>query len=87
MILFNKFPNGDFVSNPQTGAVPHCRGIGIDLTLVDQDLKELDMGTDFDDFTSKAYHGDLEISQEAQKTNCTSKLNPIGGIHQLKTTQ
>jgi len=65
--LFNKFPNGDFVSDPQTGAVPHCRGIAIDLTLVDQDLKELDMGTDFDDFTSKAYHGNLEISQEAQK--------------------
>ena len=65
--LFNKFPDGDFVSNPKTGAIPHCRGIAVDLTLIDKAGKELDMGTKFDDFTPKAYHGNKKISKEAQK--------------------
>jgi D-alanyl-D-alanine dipeptidase len=65
--LFDKFPNGDFVSNPDGGCIPHCRGIAIDLTLLDKGDNELDMGTGFDNFTSKAYHGDIEVSAVAQK--------------------
>ena len=35
---------------------PHTtRGIAVDLTLTKNDI-ELDMGTDFDDFTEKAFH-------------------------------
>ena len=67
-ILFNKFPGGDFVSNPKTGAIPHCRGIAIDLTLVNAaNYEELEMGTEFDNFTAKAFHANTEISLEAQK--------------------
>ena len=65
--LFDNFPSGDFVSNPKTGAVPHCRGIAIDLTLIDENGIELDMGTKFDDFSSKSYHANQEVSVEAQK--------------------
>jgi D-alanyl-D-alanine dipeptidase len=65
--LFNKFPDGGFVSNPKTGSVPHCRGVAVDLTLIDEDGKELDMGTDFDNFTDLAKHGSTKISKEAQK--------------------
>ena len=25
-----------FISNPATGAIPHCRGIAVDLTLTDE---------------------------------------------------
>lgn len=64
--LYDKFP-GDYVSNPQTGAVPHCRGVAIDLTLIDQGGNELDMGTKFDDFSNKAHHGAKNISIQAQK--------------------
>ena len=46
--LFAKFPDGGFISNPATGSVPHCRGVAVDLTLIDQSGRELDMGTDFD---------------------------------------
>lgn len=35
----------------------HPKGLAVDLTLVHGDGSELDMGTDFDDFGSKAYHG------------------------------
>lgn len=64
--MFNKFP-GDFVSNPEDGVVPHCRGVGIDLTLTDLQGNELDMGSDFDEFTDIAYHNCDKISAEAQK--------------------
>lgn len=65
--LFDAFPEGEFVSNPKTGAVPHCRGVAVDLTLTDEKGNELDMGTEFDDFTEKSYHANNEISAQAQK--------------------
>lgn len=65
--LFNKYPDGEFVSNPQTGSIPHCRGVAVDLTLIDENGKELDMGTEFDNFTEIAHHGSLNVSQEAQR--------------------
>ncbi len=65
--LFDNFPNGGFVSNPQTGSIPHCRGVAVDLTLIDMDGKELDMGTEFDNFTDLSKHGSTAISKEAQR--------------------
>jgi D-alanyl-D-alanine dipeptidase len=64
--MYEKFP-GDFVSNPESGVIPHCRGVAIDLTLVDQNGIELDMGSDFDEFSEIAYHNCYKISPEAQK--------------------
>ena len=52
--LWNFCPNKDFLSDPAKGS-PHTRGIAVDLTLV-KNKKELDMGTDFDDFSEKAFH-------------------------------
>ena len=66
-ILFNHMPDPEYVSHPQTGARPHCRGIAIDLTLIDQYDNELEMGTHFDDFRSLAHHGNDQISEQAQK--------------------
>ncbi len=68
--MFDKFPddgeNGGFVSNPKTGSIPHCRGVAIDLTLVDKSGNELDMGSDFDEFTELAFHDCTNISPEAK---------------------
>ena len=64
--LWNDTPNPDFLSNPETGAVPHCRGVAVDLNLVKEAGIELDMGTKFDSFTKLSYHGNMEISKEAQ---------------------
>lgn len=64
--MFNKFP-GDFVSNPENGAIPHCRGVAIDLTLCNSSGEELDMGTDFDEFSELAFHNCSSISIEAQR--------------------
>lgn len=64
--MYEKFP-GDFVSNPASGVVPHCRGVAIDLTLTDLQGNELEMGTNFDDFSDLAFHNCDKISTEAQR--------------------
>ena len=68
--MFNKFLGDEakdgFVSNPANGAIPHCRGVAIDLTLVDKNNKELEMGSDFDEFSELAFHDFAEISDEAK---------------------
>jgi len=65
--LWDDNPDPNFISNPQTGAVTHCRGVAIDLNLIDKNGKELDMGTGFDAFTPLSFHGNIEISPDAQK--------------------
>lgn len=64
--LFEKYPEGGFISNPETGSIPHCRGIAIDLTLMDKNNQELDMGTEFDHFSELAYHDSLTVELSAQ---------------------
>jgi D-alanyl-D-alanine dipeptidase len=69
--MFNKFPSNDpkggFISNPTGGVIPHCRGVAVDLTLADLDGNELEMGTDFDEFSELAFHNCDKISTEAQR--------------------
>lgn len=69
--MFDKFPSDDptggFISSPKNGVIPHCRGAAIDLTLCDFDGNELDMGTDFDEFTDLAFHNCEKISVSAQR--------------------
>jgi D-alanyl-D-alanine dipeptidase len=52
--LWEKVPDPRFVSDPKKGSM-HNRGAAVDLTLVDQNGKELDMGTKFDYFGKEAY--------------------------------
>lgn len=47
-------PDERYVANPNKGSM-HNRGMAVDLTIVDKDGNELDMGTGFDDFTPKAH--------------------------------
>lgn len=68
--MHEKF-SGDFVSNPQSGSVPHCRGVAVDLTLVDCNGKELEMGSDFDEFSELAFHDCSKISDQAKKNRRT----------------
>ena len=63
--LWNFDPNPDFLSNPKKGS-PHTKGIAIDLTLIDFQGNELDMGTEFDDFTKNAYHLSKDIKKQVK---------------------
>jgi D-alanyl-D-alanine dipeptidase len=65
--LWDFNPDPEFLSEPGKGSCPHCRGVAVDLTLIDAAGKPLEMGTGFDDFTLKSHHGNGEVSLEAQK--------------------
>lgn len=65
-ILWNHTPDPDFLAPPERGSA-HSRGIAVDITLIDADGNDLDMGTAFDAFTPLSYHGDLTISAAAQR--------------------
>ncbi len=54
--LWQLCPNDKYVMPPSKGSV-HTRGIAVDLTLVDANGNDLDMGSSFDDFTEKSHHG------------------------------
>ena len=69
--LWNHTPDPDFLSQPGVGSTPHCRGVAIDLTLVDKQGNELDMGTAFDAFTPLSHHASTEISPSAQQNRFT----------------
>lgn len=64
--MWKIFPNAKYVANPSKGSI-HNRGGALDLTLVDKNGKELDMGTPFDFFGKEAAHAftdltDLQLS-------------------------
>ncbi len=58
--------NPSYVANPKTGSV-HNRGKAVDLTLVDLDGNELEMGTGFDFFGPKAGHNYKRLSTKILK--------------------
>ena len=64
--LWDHTPNPDFIADPKKGS-PHSRGVAIDLTLIDDNEKELEMGTAFDNFTKLAFHGNMSIPKICQK--------------------
>ena len=65
--LWNHTPNENFIAHPKKGS-PHSRGAAIDLTLVNKNNNELDMGTGFDSFSSKSFHGNTKISFDKLET-------------------
>lgn len=53
--MWELVPNPDYVANPVRGSI-HNRGCAIDITLVDENNKELDFGTAFDHFGPESSH-------------------------------
>ena len=43
-VLWNHTPDPEFLADPRRGS-PHSRGVAVDLTLIDGDGRELEMGT------------------------------------------
>ena len=52
--LWEVCPNPTYVANPNNGYSSHSRGNTIDMTLVDANGIELEMPTEFDDFSTRA---------------------------------
>lgn len=52
--LWEIYPDDTYVANPNLGFSNHSRGNAVDVTLVDSFGRELNMPTEFDDFSGKA---------------------------------
>jgi D-alanyl-D-alanine dipeptidase len=58
--------NPSYVADPAKGSI-HNRGGAVDITLVDRNGKELDMGTPFDHFGIEASHNYTQLSKKVKK--------------------
>lgn len=65
-------PNADYVADPKRGSI-HNRGGAIDITLVDKDGKELEMGTTFDFFGPEASHNYQDLPNKIKKNRAYLK--------------
>ena len=61
--MWKILPGTHYVANPAKGS-KHNRGAAVDLTLVDAQGKELNMGTPFDFFGKEAHHTYTQDSKE-----------------------
>ncbi len=61
--LWDKVPNPDYVTPPAKGSM-HSRGAAVDLTIVDKNGKELDMGTAYDFFGKEAHYDYTKLPQK-----------------------
>jgi D-alanyl-D-alanine dipeptidase len=59
-------PDARFVAPPYKGSKPG-RGAAVDLTLVDRQGRELDMGTDHDEFSTRAAPESPDVSEAARR--------------------
>ena len=64
--------NPEYVADPAKGSI-HNRGGAVDITLVDADGKELDMGTSFDFFGPEAGHYFDNLPDEVKKNRILLK--------------
>lgn len=64
-IMWEHAPSGVYVADPAIGS-NHNRGAAVDVTLVDEDGRELEMPTGFDEFTEKASRSYTGMSAEAR---------------------
>jgi D-alanyl-D-alanine dipeptidase len=58
--LWEIMPNASYVTPPSKGSM-HNRGLAVDLTVVDRNGNELDMGTDFDFFGKRAHQDHVDL--------------------------
>lgn len=77
--LWDVVPNADYVTPPSKGSM-HNKGLAVDLTIVDKDGKELDMGTPYDFFGKEAHTDNLSLPKHVlQNRNLLKEtMNSVG---------
>lgn len=63
-IMWQILPDDRYVADPAKGS-RHNRGAAVDVTIIDADGNELDMGTPYDDFTERASFASKDVSEKA----------------------
>lgn len=81
--LWDIVPNAMYVTPPHKGSM-HNRGLAVDLTIVDQNGKELDMGTEYDYFGKEAHrtyaHSDPIIQKNKKLHRLLLEAHELKGI-------
>lgn len=77
--LWDVVPNPDYVTPPEKGSM-HNRGLAVDLTLIDQNGKELDMGTPYDFFGKEAHTDNLNLPKKVLENRAllTTVMKSVG---------
>jgi len=70
--LWRKVPNPNYVADPRKGSM-HNRGSAVDLTIVDAEGNELDMGTDYDYFGKEGHHDYTGLPKEVLENRALLK--------------
>lgn len=65
-VMWSHTPDPEFLADPHRGS-PHSRGVAVDLTLIDGEGRELDMGTAVDAFTRLSHHACTDVADAAQR--------------------
>jgi zinc D-Ala-D-Ala dipeptidase len=80
--LWDKVPDARYVTPPKKGSM-HNKGLAVDLTILDSNGRELDMGTDFDYFGKEGYHTYTQLSDTilANRTLLRETLYAVGFRH------
>ncbi len=79
IVLFNAFPNINYVAHPSKGS-QHSLGCAVDLTLVTKNETELDMGTHYDSFKKKSYTYSslIDSAQKYNRSILIDIMNQVG---------
>jgi D-alanyl-D-alanine dipeptidase len=66
-IFWNLVKDNRYVANPDKGGSIHNRGSAVDLTMVNTYGDEVEMPSEFDDFSEKAYRENINMSSKAKE--------------------
>ncbi len=84
-LMWGILPDENYVADPAKGS-RHNRGCAVDLTLIDENGLELDMGTPYDDFTEKARPDYPGIDERAKANRKILNLAMVQfGFKQMET--
>ena len=75
--LWNEYPDDKYIANPSFGS-NHSRGIAVDVTLTDSNGQELNMGTDFDNFSIIAHQGHMNFKEHEVKQILENRTTLLG---------
>ncbi len=83
--MWEIFPDDRYVANPAKGS-RHNRGAAVDITIIDSLGVQLNMGTEYDNFTEKAHPGYTNFPENVlNNRKLLSKTMRKFGFHPITT--
>ncbi len=76
--MWKEYTNTPYVANPKTAR--HPRGRAVDLTIVDADGKEVEMPTEYDDFSRKAHPNAPTTAKAAENRELLRSVMAAAGF-------